>query len=90
VSEASFREEHYAMGLKGTADRYGTMILAIHWVSALLIIFLLVSGFRAANTDDAAAKAAILRFHIPLALAVLALTVWRIGASGSASLGGWR
>ena len=66
------------MGLKSTADRYGTMILSIHWVSALLIIILLVSGFRAANTVDPVAKAAILKFHIPLALAVLCLTVWRI------------
>jgi cytochrome b561 len=39
------------MGLNSTADRYGTMILSIHWV---------------------------LKFHIPLALAVLGLTVWRI------------
>jgi len=66
------------MGLKSTAGRYGTMILSIHWVSALLIVILLVSGFRAANTVDPMAKAAILKFHIPLALAVLVLTVWRI------------
>ena len=66
------------MGLKSTADRYDTMILSIHWVSALLIIILLVSGLRAANTVDPVAKAAILKFHIPLALAVLGLTVWRI------------
>ena len=56
------------MGLKSTADRYGTMILSIHWVSALLIIILLVSGFRAANRADPVAKAAILKFHIPLAV----------------------
>ena len=66
------------MGLKSTTDRYGTMILSIHWVSALLISILLVSGFRAANTVDPVAKAAILKFHIPLALAVLALTMVRI------------
>ena len=54
------------------------MIISIHWVSALLIIILLVSGFRAANTVDPVAKAAILKFHIPLALAVLGLTILRI------------
>ncbi len=66
------------MGLKSTADRYGTMIVSIHWVSALLIIILLVSGFRAANTVDPVAKAAIIKFHLPLAIAVLALTILRI------------
>ena len=66
------------MGLKSTADRYGTMIVSIHWVSALLIIILLVSGFRAASTLDPVAKAAILKFHLPLAIAVLALIISRL------------
>ena len=67
------------MGLKSAADRYGTMIVSIHWVSALLIIILLVSGFRAASTLDPVAKAAILKFHLPLAIPVLALTILRLG-----------
>jgi cytochrome b561 len=66
------------MGLKSTADRYGAMIVSIHWVSAVLIVILLFSGFRAANTVDAVAKAGILKFHIPLAVAVVALTIVRI------------
>jgi cytochrome b561 len=67
------------MGLKNTADRYGAMIVSIHWVSAQLIIILLVSGFGAANTVDPGAKAAILKFHLPLAIPVLALTILRLG-----------
>jgi cytochrome b561 len=66
------------MALKSTPDHYGTMAVAIHWVSAVLIVILIGSGFRAANTVDPAAKAAILRLHVPIAVAVLALTVLRI------------
>jgi|HubBroStandDraft_2_1064218.scaffolds.fasta_scaffold58653_3 cytochrome b561 len=66
------------MGLKSTTERYGAMVVSMHWLSALLIIVLIASGFRAANTIDAAAKAAILRVHVSIAVAVLALTVLRI------------
>jgi cytochrome b561 len=66
------------MAMKSTPDQYGTMAVAIHWVSAVLIVILIASGFRAANTVDPAAKAAILRFHVPIAVAVLALTIFRI------------
>jgi cytochrome b561 len=48
----------------------------MHWLSALLIVILIAC---AANTVDTAAKAAILWVHVPLAIAVLALTVVRIG-----------
>jgi cytochrome b561 len=66
------------MGLKNTPDRYGTMAVSIHWLSALLIIVAIASGFRAADTLDPAAKAAVLRLHVPIAIAVLVLTVLRI------------
>ncbi|MBR0755269.1 cytochrome b [Bradyrhizobium jicamae] len=67
------------MGLKSSSERYGTVIVAIHWLTALLMIGLFATGFRAANTIDPAAKVAILRAHIPIALAVITLTVLRIG-----------
>jgi cytochrome b561 len=66
------------MPLKSAPDRYGTMAVAMHWVSAVLIIILIGSGFRAANAVDPAAKAAILRLHVPIAVGVLALTIVRI------------
>jgi cytochrome b561 len=66
------------MAFKSTPDRYGTMAVAIHWVSVVLIVILIGSGFRAANTVDPVAKAAILRLHVPIAVAVLALTIFRI------------
>jgi cytochrome b561 len=67
-----------AIALKSNPDQYGTVAVLIHWMSAGLILVLIVSGFRAAGTVDSAAKAAILRVHVPIAVAVLALTVVRI------------
>jgi cytochrome b561 len=66
------------MALKSTPDRYGTMAVSIHWLSAVLILIVIGSGFRAASTVDPAAKAAILRVHVPIALGVLALMLLRI------------
>lgn len=42
--------------LKSRADRYGAIAVSIHWLSAVLILALLGSGFRAANAMDAATK----------------------------------
>ena len=56
------------MALKSTSDHYGTVAVSIHWLSAILILVLIGSGFRAASTVDPAAKAAILRVHVPIAL----------------------
>ena len=67
-----------AIVLKSTSDQYGTVAVLIHWVSAVLILVLIVLGFRAAGTMNPAAKAAILRVHVPIAIGVLALTLLRI------------
>lgn len=66
------------MSMKSTPSRYGLVAVTIHWLSALLIIALLVSGFRADNTMDPGAKLQILSIHAPLGIAILALTVLRI------------
>jgi cytochrome b561 len=67
------------MRWKSTTDRYGAVAIAIHWTAALLILVLLVSGLRAANTMDPAAKIAVLRVHAVLGVSVLVLTLARIG-----------
>ena len=66
------------MALKSTPDHYGTMAASIHWLSAVLILILIGSGFRTASTVDPAAKAAILRVHVPIALGVLTQMLLRI------------
>ena len=66
------------MSAKSTADRYGSVAIAIHWITAVAILALLVAGLWAANTSDNGTKVALLRVHVPLGVAVLALTVFRI------------
>lgn len=66
------------MPAKSTQTRYGAVPIAIHWITALALLGLLVSGFRAADMMDDAAKAAILRIHTAVGIAVLLLTLARI------------
>jgi cytochrome b561 len=66
------------MALRGSAERYGSVAVVLHWLSAVLILGLLVAGFAAANAGDPATKAAILRLHAPAGVFVLVLTVLRL------------
>ncbi|HRH88738.1 MAG TPA: cytochrome b/b6 domain-containing protein [Rubrivivax sp.] len=70
--------EGQQMTLKSTAKRYGAVVVTIHWLTAALILALLGIGFSAAFTLDAGAKVALLRWHLPLGIAVLVVTVARI------------
>lgn len=63
---------------KSTPDRYGAVAIAIHWVAAILIAALLITGFRVSGAADPAAKAALLRFHAAIGVAILVLTLARI------------
>jgi len=66
------------MSIKSTSDRYGTVAITLHWLSAALIIGLMGAGFLAANTVESEAKTAILRIHVPVGIAVLLLTIARL------------
>jgi len=66
------------MAFRSTPDQYGTVAVSIHWLTAVLILILVGSGFRAANTVDPATKAAILQVHLPIAVGVLILTLLRV------------
>ncbi len=66
------------MTRKSDNSRYGTLAVTIHWLSALLIIALIGSGFRAGQTIDPVAKAQILQFHAPMGITILLLTLFRI------------
>lgn len=59
-------------------ERYGTVAVTVHWVSAALVLVMLGTGFRAAAIADAAGKAAVLRVHVIAAVLVLLLTAFRI------------
>lgn len=62
---------------KSKTKKNGRVAVAIHWISAALIVVLMASDLRAAATVDPTAKAAILRAHAPLGIAILVLTLVR-------------
>lgn len=66
------------MAMKSAPDRYGTVAVAIHWLSAALVLGLLVSGFRAAGMVDPVAKGGLLKVHAVVGGMVLILTLARI------------
>ncbi len=66
------------MALKSTPSQYGTLAVSIHWLSVIMLLILIASGFRAASTMDLVAKTAILRAHVPIAVGLLTLVIIRI------------
>ena len=64
--------------MKSSPTQYGSVAVTIHWLSAILILAMLGSGFRAASTTESAAKEAILMVHVPLGLLILLLTLFRL------------
>ena len=67
------------MPSRSSNTNYGTVAVTLHWLSAVLIVAVLGSGFRAAGTLDPAVKAQILSVHVPLAIIVALLTIARLG-----------
>jgi cytochrome b561 len=65
------------MSLKSTPTRYGTVTIALHWLTAAAILGLFITG-QLTETTDMAAKVAVLQWHAPLGLSVLVLTLARI------------
>ena len=65
------------MGLQSTSNRYGSVAIAIHWVTAAAITGLLVSGTIAAGSPEAT-KRLILPIHATMGSLVLLLTLMRL------------
>jgi cytochrome b561 len=66
------------MSLKSSPTNYGAVAIAIHWVTALAILLMLVSGLGAANTADAAVELNLLRAHAVMGMLVGVLTLLRV------------
>lgn len=66
------------MPAKSTATRYGSVAIAMHWGTALLILLLFMTGLLAAGQADQTAKLALLRAHVPMGIGILLLTLLRI------------
>lgn len=67
------------MPLKSNNTKYGSIAVTIHWLSALLLVIALGSGFRADGTPDLDAKSQILVIHASIGTTILLLTLLRIG-----------
>ncbi len=72
------------MSWKSGPQRYGAVAIAIHWLTAGVILALLTTGFNAEDMADDAEKAAVLRIHVVLGLSVLAVTLLRLAWWGLA------
>ena len=67
------------MELKGNARRYGTIAIALHWVSALGILVMLASGIAMGQgLLGSPAPGAIILSHATLGILILLLTVLRL------------
>ena len=64
--------------MKSTNAKYGTVAVAIHWLSAIVIFALLGSGFCAASLAESMGKASVLTVHVSLGVLVLVLTLARV------------
>jgi len=66
------------MSWKSSASRYGRVAIAIHWITAVAILGMLISGLAAERSTDAGSELALLRAHAVTGMAVGLLTVLRI------------
>lgn len=66
------------MPLKSSSSNYGAVAVILHWLSALMIVGLMISGVTAADTVDPDAKAQLLSLHAPVGITILLLTLGRI------------
>lgn len=79
--------------MKSTSTRYGTVAIALHWITALAILVLFLSGMRSEGSATAADKIGVLRVHAPLGISILVLTLlrilwWRMADTKPALIGG--
>lgn len=66
------------MSTKSSNLNYGLVAVTIHWLSAMFIIELMISGSTAADTVDLTTKAQLLSVHAPVGITILLLTLCRI------------
>ncbi|MCB5174972.1 cytochrome b [Microvirga lenta] len=65
------------MTLKSTSDRYGTVALALHWASAVLILILIPLGFAMQAVPDGL-RPGLYRVHVASGIMVGLLTLVRL------------
>ena len=60
------------------SEKYGKGTIIIHWVSLLLILILIPSGFIMAGTESGNEKILLLRMHVFIGVIVFILTLLRV------------
>ncbi len=64
--------------MKSTPTQYGWLAQTFHWLSALLILFMIPIGITMTRLADGSIKTTLYQAHVGLGLTVLALTLLRI------------
>jgi cytochrome b561 len=64
--------------MKSTQNKYGRVAQLLHWLSALLILFLIPMGFLMQTVDEGA-RLLLYRTHVILGVLALGLTLVRLG-----------
>ena len=66
------------MAMMENANRYSRTAVSIHWITAFLIVALLISGNRIEAMEENGPKAQLLMIHAPIGILVGVLTLFRI------------
>ncbi|QDZ03052.2 cytochrome b [Nitratireductor mangrovi] len=66
------------MSWKSSRQAYGSVAIALHWLSALFVIVLVASGLRLEALAGSPGAIPVLRVHVMTGLAVAALTIARL------------
>jgi cytochrome b561 len=66
------------MPIKNLADRWGGVSITLHWLTALMILGLVVVGFLMQELANSPSKIQVYSLHKSIGLTVLALTVARL------------
>lgn len=66
------------MTIKSTAEKYGSVAVFIHWLTAIMILAALSLGFLASGAEAPGLKITVLRFHALAGGIVLFLTLLRM------------
>ncbi len=67
------------MPIRNTTERWGGVSIALHWISVLLILSLVVVGFVMQELPNTPLKRDVYVLHKSFGLTVLALTALRLG-----------
>ena len=66
------------MPAKSTESRYGSVAIAFHWLSAVLVLAMIFIGMQLDDVAEPGARLSLLRAHAAIGLAVLAVTLPRL------------